>query len=87
MTASDVPRSRPSSSRIESAADLGVVVLAEGDGRAADVLDEVEDRGPGLLRDDLAQQRPHQPDLGRKRVARPGRADPAGLGADRDGRR
>ena len=39
--------------------------------------------GPGLLRDDLAEQGAEQPDLDRERVAGAGRPDPERFGRDR----
>ena len=60
-----------------------VVVAAEGDGPPADPLDEGEQLGPGLLRDDLAEERTEQADLHGQRVAGAGRADAGRLGGDR----
>ena len=59
-----------------------VVVAAQGDGPAADPLDQREQLGTRLLRDHLAEQRAEEPDLDRERVPRAGRPDPAGLGGD-----
>ena len=69
--------------RVETAPLVGVVVLAQRDRPAADALDELEQLRPGLLGDDLAEQRAQQADLGRERVVRPGGPDPGRLGAAR----
>jgi hypothetical protein len=57
-----------------------VVATAQGDGRSPQPLDELEQVVAGLLRDDLAKQRPEQAHLTRQRVMRPGRPDPGRLG-------
>ena len=62
-----------------------VVVAPEGDRPASDALDGLEQLGPGLLGDDLAEQRAEQPDLAGERVARPGGPDPERLRGDRSG--
>ena len=60
---------------------LGRVIAApQRDGRSPEPLDQLEQVLPGLLRDDLAQQRAEQPDLARQRVMRPGRPDARRLG-------
>ena len=64
-----------------------VVVAAEGDRPLPDPLDQREQLRPGLLRDDLAEERPEQPDLDRERVARTRGPDPERLRGDRGRRR
>ena len=68
---------------VEALALDRIVRPAERDRPLPDPLDEREELGAGLLRDDLAEQRPEQPDLDRERVAGAGRPDPEGLGSDR----
>ena len=64
-----------------------VVVAAEGDRPLPDPFDQREQVRPGLLRDDLAEQGPEQPDLDRQWVARTRRPDPERLRGDRGRRR
>ena len=87
MTASAAPRSSPPQLLVETLALDRIVGAPERDRPLPDALDEREQLGSGLLGDDLAEQRPEQPDLDRERVARAGRADPERLGGDgrRDG--
>ena len=87
MTASAASRSSAAQLLVEPRALERVVVAAEGDRPLPDPLDEREQLRPGLLRDDLAEQRAEQPDLDRERVARTGRPDPERLGATAGGRR
>ena len=87
MTASAAPRSSAAQLLVEPGALDRVVVAAQGDRPPPDPLDEREQLRPGLLRDDLAEQRAEQPDLDRQRVARAGRPDPERLGGDRGRRR
>ena len=68
---------------VEALALDRIVVAAERDRPLPDPLDEREQLGAGLLGDDLAEQRPEQPDLDGERVARAGRPDPERLGGDR----
>ena len=68
---------------VESGALERVVVAAQRDRPAPDPLDRGEQLGARLLRDDLAEQGAQQPDLGRQRVAGPGRPDPERFGRDR----
>ena len=63
-----------------------IVRPAERDHPLANTLDELEQLGAGLLRDDLAQQRPEQADLRGERVAGAGRTDARRLGANCRGR-
>ena len=56
---------------------------AGGDGPEPGGLDELEHLPPGLLDDDLAEQRAEQPDLAGEHVARARRPDAPGLGARR----
>ena len=58
-----------------------VVLVAQGDRALADALDELEQRRPRLLVDDLAEQGTEQAHLGGQRVARAGRPDAAWLPA------
>ena len=83
MTASAASRSSAAQLLVEPRALERIVVAAEGDRPLPDPLDEREQLRPGLLRDDLAEQRPEQPDLDRQRVARAGRPDPERLRGDR----
>ncbi len=89
MTASAAPRSSPPQLLVETLALDRIVGAAERDRPLPDALDEREQLGPGLLVDDLAEQRPEQADLDRERVAGAGRPDPERLGGDgrRDGGR
>ena len=59
-----------------------IVRPAERDHPLANALDELEQLGAGLLRDDLAKQRPEQADLGGEGVAGAGRSDARRLGAN-----
>ncbi len=83
MTASAAPRSSARELLVEPGTFERIVVAPEGDRPVADPLDGREQLGTGLLRDDLAEQRAEQPDLGRQRVAGAGRPDPERLGGDR----
>ncbi len=65
--------------RLQAFAFLGLVAATEVDRRETQPLDEVVDALPGLLRDDLAQERSEQPDLERQRVPRARRTDTAGF--------
>ena len=83
MTASAAPRSSARSSSSSRARSSGSSSRRRAIVRLPDALDEREQLRPGLLGDDLAEQRPEQPDLDRERVARAGRPDPERLGGDR----
>ena len=72
---------------VEPGALERVVVAAEGDRPLPDPFDQREQVRPGLLRDDLAEQGPEQPDLDRQRVARTRGPDPERLRGDRGRRR
>ena len=63
MTASAAPRSSAAELVVETRALDRVVGAAERDRPPPDALDEREQLGSGLLGDDLAEQRPEQPDL------------------------
>ena len=73
---------------VETAALVGVVVLAQRDRPPADALDELEQLRAGLLGDDLAEQRAHQADLGRRACPgrRRSRSRPAPRARPTDGR-
>ena len=62
----------------------GVVLAAEPDRGLPDLLDEVEEVAPGLLGDDLAEERAKQVDLERELIARPGGPDRSRLGTNGD---
>ena len=83
MTASVAPRSRPPRSSSRRARSAGSPSARRRDRPLADPFDEVEEVGPGLFGDDLAEQRAEQADLGRERVAGAGRPDAAGSARDR----
>ena len=61
---------------------IGSSAASERDRPLPDPFHEREQLGPGLLRDDLAEQGPKQPDLDSERVAGTGRPDPERLGGD-----
>ncbi len=62
----------------------GIVLAAEPDRGLPDLLDEVEEVAPGLLGDDLAEERAEQVDLERELIARPGGPDRRRLGTNRN---
>ena len=75
--------SAPSRSRSASGSSIAPVAAPEGDRASPDALDELEQVGPGLLRDHLAEECAEQPDLAGQRVARARRSRPRRLGGDR----
>ena len=83
MTASARAEVEAAQLLVEALALDRIVVAAERDRPLPDPLHEREQLRAGLLGDDLAEQRPEQPDLDRERVARTGRPDPERLGGDR----
>ena len=83
MTASADAEVEAAQLLVEARALDRIVVAAQRDRPSPDPLDEREQLGAGLLRDDLAEQRAEQPDLDRERVAGAGRPDPERLRGDR----
>ena len=73
----------PAELLVEPGTFLRVVVAPERDRPFPDALDRGEQLRSRLLGDHLAEEGTEQPDLGRERVARPGRPDAERLGGDR----
>ena len=79
-------RAEPLALRVGLEHQLGVAA-PEGDRAAADALHELEQVGPGLLRDHLAEERAEQPDLAGQLVAGARRSPGPGGSAATAGKR
>ena len=83
MTASAEPRSRPPSSSSRRSRSIGSSARRSAIVRFRIRSTSANRLGAGLLGDDLAEQRPEQPDLDCEWVAGTGGPDPERLGGDR----